>query len=63
MQKFAEVKGTSRDLAASAVGWSGETYRQAKKVVEEAHGLALQAILPEPETAQPEQAPARVDHA
>ena len=29
-------QGNSRDLAASAVGWSGETYRQAKKVVEEA---------------------------
>jgi len=25
-------KGKSADLAASAVGWSGETYRQAKKV-------------------------------
>ena len=29
-------RGKSADLAASAVGWSGETYRQAKKVVEEA---------------------------
>lgn len=29
-------KGKSTDLAASAVGWSGETYRQAKKVAEEA---------------------------
>lgn len=27
-------EGKSRDLAASAVGWSGEQYRQAKKVVE-----------------------------
>ncbi|WP_421621333.1 hypothetical protein [Alkalilimnicola ehrlichii] len=27
-------KGKSADIAADAVGWSGETYRQAKAVVE-----------------------------
>jgi ParB family chromosome partitioning protein len=35
MQTFAPLeKGASRDIAAKSVGWSGETYRKAKKVIE-----------------------------
>ena len=36
VQKFAPANGKSRDLAAESVGWSGETYRKAKSVVESA---------------------------
>lgn len=32
---FEPPKGKSSDIAAEAVGWSGETYRQAKRVVED----------------------------
>ena len=34
VQKFAPADGKSRDLAAESVGWSGETYRKAKAVVD-----------------------------
>ena len=35
MQTFAAPdSGNSRDIAAKSVGWSGETYRKAKKVIE-----------------------------
>jgi len=34
VQESAPPQGRSRDIAAEAVGWSGETYRQAKTVTE-----------------------------
>lgn len=37
-------KGNSRDIAAKAVGWSGEQYRQAKKVLESDNETVKQAL-------------------
>ncbi|ABI55996.1 hypothetical protein [Alkalilimnicola ehrlichii] len=34
-------QGKTRDIAADAVGWSGETYRKAKAVVESGDGEAM----------------------
>ena len=39
-----EPQGKSTDLAASAVGWSGEQYRQAKHVMEEADDETKEAV-------------------
>lgn len=45
LQTFAEVpQGNSRDLAADAVGWSGEQYRQAKRVMADADDETKEAV-------------------
>lgn len=46
LQTFADppAKGNSRDIAASAVGWSGEQYRQAKTVMAEADEETKSAV-------------------
>ena len=44
LQDYPEPQGNSRDLAASAVGWSGEQYRQAKHVMAEADDETKEAV-------------------
>ena len=39
-------QGKSADLAAESVGWSGETYRKAKAVVDSGPSLKSSALLP-----------------
>ena len=44
LQDYPEPQGNSRDIAASAVGWSGEQYRQAKHVMAEADDETKEAV-------------------